>query len=160
MKRVMGFLVIIIIITAGVSSCKKSNTVVPANAISHWELDGKSDTGTTTLYSDQQNYLSSNQYLSDTVTNILAIQFSSRPTINGKFAVVGAGVTPNSKECDILSITANLSSQVAGIQSVGEAGDSVSVTIVNGKITATFSNIEIQDKGGFYSLISGVLIQQ
>jgi hypothetical protein len=161
MKKILSILAVVFIVILGTVGCKKSNTALPINTISHWELDGKSDTGTTTLYSDQQNYISSNQYISDTITNVLAVQFSAKPTTNAKFAVVGAGITPNSKECAILGITVTPSTaSIINIQSIGNAGDSVTVAIVDGKITATFSNIEIQDKGIFYSLISGVLIQQ
>jgi hypothetical protein len=160
MKKIMGVLVIIVIIMIGASGCKKSNAVVPINTISHWKLDGKSDTGAVTLYSTQTNYMESNQYISDTITKVLIIGFSTKPTASGKFEVVGQNTTVNSKECIIEAATITPTQVMTGVKSTGQPGDSVTVTIVNGKIYASFSNIVILENGGFYSLISGELIEQ
>jgi hypothetical protein len=163
MKKKFEVLVIALVVIIGASGCKKSNvstTSASADTVSQWKYGGKTYTGSTTVYGG--TYLESNDYISDTVTNILIIGFSQKPTVNGKFKVVSEGTTLNSKECIVVAASMSQSTTLTeGAASVGVPGDSVTVTIVNGKINAIFSNVVVQDQQlTLYSSISGKLIEQ
>jgi hypothetical protein len=162
MKKVFSGLIIILIVIVIASSCKKSGTpshAITADTISHWTINGKTDTGATTVYAG--TYLESNDYISDTVTDLVVIDFSTKPTVNRKFRIVGISTTPNSTECGIGVATEISSNLIENAVSIDTPGDSLTVTIINGKIKATFSNIPMLNKqSSIYTAISGQIIEQ
>jgi hypothetical protein len=159
MKKLIHILSASIVLILIASACKKSS--VASSNQSQWKVNNKTYIGNTTVFGG--TYFESNAYpdSTDSLTNILVIGFSQRPVANGKFAVVGETTTPNSKECILVAAKEYPSSPLTqGDISIGNPGDSVTVTIVNGKITATFSSIIVQDVNKFYTSISGKLIEQ
>jgi len=164
MKRVVSILTSTVIIISSISSCKKASTSAPIAAgipTSQWTFNGVTDTGSSTVFATQgsTNLIESNDVISDSLTNFILLQFGSAPINNEKFSV-GYKTSPDSGQCviGVGYIDASHTVTLVG-QGAGSTTDSVTVTIVNGKYHATFSNIVINQYNTFTGL-SGALIQQ
>jgi hypothetical protein len=132
--------------------CSKSTTT---SSSSHWTYNEDSFTGTSTTLVDSSlnSSASSGDYLLD-------IKYGEVP-VSGVYTVVFPSGTLTSKEC---TITAGFNLFTpGGMMYYSSSGGSVTVTGSNGKISATFNNINMTsdfDTTMTYGLLSGVLIQQ
>jgi len=163
MKRLPVCLIIITIFAISLASCKKSSTGI---STSQWSLNGKTYTGTTTLLvkEDTVAYILESTSTLDSITNFIEIGFKSNPVNNKKFAVAAAygSSSLDSVHCIIVAGYAIPPSTNGLIgESFGNPGDSVSITIVNGKVHATFSNIiTMGQSSSLFGALSGTIIQQ
>jgi hypothetical protein len=162
MKKIISVLAVLLIISVSVSSCKKESTVI---STSNWKIGEKTYAGTTTIVGSSYgtNFLESNE-VSDSTTNFILIQFGSEPTTTQKFGVAGYGTSPTSTQCIILTAEAVGTTQPVNplFESVGNPGDSIAVSVINGKINVSFSNIIVANPNQtlVLSSLSGTLIQQ
>jgi hypothetical protein len=133
-------------------SCSKKN--VNSNS-STWTFNGKTYSASTAGYDSADVYglLDAQDPSGD---NGITIGFNSLPTVNGPYivtrGVLGPGYPANN--C-ALHVFGNSSGNYI---SIGKPGDVVNVTISNGKIHASFSNITIEN-GSDTTTVSGTIIQ-
>ena len=133
-------------------SCSKKN----ANSNSTtWTFNGKTYSASTAVYdtADVYGLLDAQDAAGN---NGITIGFNSNPTVNGTYivtkGVLGPGYPANN--C-ALHVFGNSSGDYI---STGKPGEVVNVTISNGKIHASFSNITIAD-GSDTTTVSGTVIQ-
>jgi hypothetical protein len=130
--------------------CSKSTS-----SSSHWTYGGNSFTGTSTILVDSSlnSSGSSGNY-------ILNIKYSETP-VAGVYTVIFALDTPASKEC---TITAGFNLFTpGGMTYYSLSGGSVTVISDDGKIAASFNNIQMTSVFNTtmsYGSLSGILIQQ
>jgi hypothetical protein len=147
MKPIL-LLILCIIVFYG---CNKSTT----SSNSRWTYNTDSFTGTSTTLVDSSlnSSASSGDYLLD-------IKYGNAP-VAGVYTVVFPSGTLTSKECTITAAF-NLYTP-GGMTYYSLSGESVTVTTSNGKISASFNNINMTsdfDTTMSYGVLSGVLIQQ
>jgi hypothetical protein len=133
-------------------SCSKSNNSSPA--FTHWTFKG-------VTYKDASTgFLSQILVGIDTSGKSIFLYFLARPTKGGDFNV--SGLDPkDSMECGILVSNTSDSSSGDRYYSTGQQGDIIHVTIVNGKVNASFSNITVEGFGNSeIESVSGALIEQ
>jgi hypothetical protein len=132
-------------------SCSKKNADSNATI---WTFNGKTYTATTAGY-DSSN-LSGILDAQDPEGNAITVVFNSHPTMNGTYILtknaLGSGFPASN--CS-LSVIGNSSPIYI---STGKPGDVVNVTISNGKLHATFSNITMEN-GADTTMVSGTIIQ-
>lgn len=138
-----------------IASCKKSG----APAVSHWTINNQSYTATST------GFLSTTAHplvAYDTTSNPraqLQVLFGRTPTANGTFTVVNPfAATMDSVQCAIGFLTGSGSS--LAISSISTGGGTVTVTMSNGKVIATFNNVSMSTGPSSFTTLSGTLIQQ
>jgi hypothetical protein len=135
------------------SSCSKSNSGPDATT---WTFNGNTYKTTNSGY-DSSTLLGA-LYGQDTAGNGIGITFNAHPNENGTYIItngfLGAGYPTN--KCG-LSVTGN-NSPIPIYISTGKPGDVVNVTISNGKLRATFSNISIEN-GKDTTTVSGTIIE-
>lgn len=135
-------------------SCSKSNTNTSPPASSNWTYDGNTYEGVVTLY-DSTTFPILNS--KDTLGNLIYLVFNSAPTANSSYTVV-ENVTDSAKTSPYVSISISPATSNVTYVSLGKVGDGVHVTIVNGKVHATFSDCTITNFTDT-TLVSGTLIQ-
>ncbi len=135
-------------------SCSKSNTNSTPPASSNWTYDGITYEGVDTRY-DSSSFPILNS--KDTLGNLIYLVFNSAPTANSSYTVV-ENVTDSAKTSPYVSISINPATSNVGFISTGKVGDGVHVTIVNGKMHATFSDCTITNFTET-TTVSGTLIQ-
>jgi hypothetical protein len=161
MKNIFFLVISAAIIMISTTGCKKSS--VPTITTSQWSIDGKTYIATSTAIAEVQGYyFLESTVTADTTLNVLGIVFGKLPTGNEKLGVVDASTVPNDKQCivDIGYDIPSLSTFHVITQSAGTLGDSVLITIVNGKLEASFSGIAMINSQSILSSLSGTLIQQ
>jgi hypothetical protein len=131
--------------------CSKKNA--DSNSTT-WTFNGKTYTASTAGYDSAG--LSGLLDAQDAAGNGISIGFNSHPRVNGTYILskngLGSGFPANN--CS-LSVFGNNSPNYI---STGKPGDVVNVTISNGKLHATFSNITIEN-GTDTTTVSGTIIQ-
>ena len=135
------------------NSCSKSNTTSPP-ASTNWTYDGVTYEGVITQY-DSSTFPILNS--KDTLGNLIYLVFNSAPTANSSYTVV-ENVVDSVKTTPYVSITISPATSNVSYVSTGNVGDGVHVTIVNGKLHATFSDCTITNFTEV-TTISGTLIQ-
>jgi hypothetical protein len=154
MKKTATVLMIGIILMA--TGCTKDAVTISG---SQWSIDGVTYIGNTTVYG--ASFLESNNNVSDSLINSILINFKTKPVTDGKYGVILQTSTPTSTQCAITTLKIeDGSTVVAGPVSSGTATDSVTVTIIDGKIHASFSSVAMIENNLFYTAISGTLIEQ
>jgi hypothetical protein len=132
-------------------SCKKPNTVSSlAPTISQWLFKNTNYVGV---------YTSFNDTILDAIDSIgdeVSINFGKVPTAQSVF-VVNDGMVTDTSGCYI-----NVSIINGGglYRSTNVQGQQVNVTVIQGKITASFANITVENFNNVIAAISGTLIQQ
>ncbi len=133
-------------------SCSKKN--VNSNSTT-WTFNGNTYTAITVGY-DSANEYGLLDAQDPGANNAITIGFNSHPIVNGAYivtkGVLGPGYPANN--C-ALHVFGNNSGDYL---SIGKPGDVVNVTITNGKIHASFSNITIEN-GSDTTTVSGTIIQ-
>jgi hypothetical protein len=131
-------------------SCSKKN----ANPnLSTWTFNGNTYTSTAGGYDSSGNIAGLGT--DDAAGNTIGASFNFHPTKNGTYPI----------SSDVLSsfTPARCSISLSGYNSpnylsTGKTGDVVNVTIVNGKLHVSFSNITIED-GKDTTTVSGTIVQ-
>jgi hypothetical protein len=164
MKKVVSVLTLSVILIISASSCKKASTPKSiASTESQWSFNGETDTANSTVYATEGSisFLEANDVISDSLTNFVLLEFGSIPVNNEKFPVLEATTTPDSAQCVLETgfLDATHTPTIVG-QSAGSELDTVTVTIINGKIHASLSNITMQEYTSIFTGITGTLIQQ
>ncbi len=133
-------------------SCSKKN--VNSNSTT-WTFNGKEYSTTTAGY-DSANVYGLLDAQDPAGNNGITIGFNSHPIVNGTYVVTPGVLGPGypANNC-ALHVFSNSSGDCL---STGKPGDVVNVTITNGKIHASFSNITIQN-GSDTTTVSGTIIQ-
>jgi hypothetical protein len=152
--RKLLFFVSVFLILVVVCGCSKSNTNTSPPATSNWTYDGITYEGVVTLY-DSTTFPILNS--KDTLGNLIYLVFNSPPTANSSYAVV-ENVTDSAKTSPYVSISISPATSNTTYVSIGKVGDGVHVTMVNGKVHATFSDCTITNFTDT-TLVSGTLIQ-
>jgi len=136
------------------NSCSKSNTNTTPPASSNWTYDGITYVGVLTQY-DSTSFPILNS--KDTLGNLIFLVFNSAPTANSSYTVV-ENVTDSAKTSPYVSISISPATSNVSFIATGKVGDGVHVTIVNGKLHATFSECTITNFTET-TTVSGTLIQ-
>jgi hypothetical protein len=133
-------------------SCSKKN--VNANSTT-WTFNGKTYSASTADYDTADVYGLLNAQ-DPGGNNAITIGFNSNPTVNGAYVVTRGVLGPGypANNC-ALHVFANSTGDYI---SIGKPGDVVNVTISNGKIHASFSDITIEN-GSDTTTVSGTIIQ-
>jgi hypothetical protein len=135
-------------------SCKKSN----APAVSRWTINNQSYTATSTGFITGTTHP---LIAYDTASNPqaqLQIMFGHTPASNGTYTVVSPfSTTIDSVQCAIGFLTGQTSSPT--ISAISQGG-TVSVTISNGKVIATFNHVSMETASSNFTTLTGTLIQQ
>jgi hypothetical protein len=140
MLKKLPFLLALAAITV-FSSCKKDEEEAPL-AEGTWSVGSNSYTANIgALYNASANILIASD--KTTPTNTISLFFKSKPTANGTYTVINAldvilGAPINDNECVV-----SFNSSGVNYNSTGKAGDKVTIAINSGKITASFSGIEV-----------------
>jgi N-acetylglutamate synthase/N-acetylornithine aminotransferase len=135
-------------------SCSKSNTNTSPPASTNWTYDGITYEGYITQY-DSASFPILNS--KDTLGNLIYLVFNSAPTANSSYTVVET-VTDSVKTSPYVSISINPATSNVSFISTGKVGDAVDITIVDGKLHATFSDCTITNFTET-TTVSGTLIQ-
>jgi hypothetical protein len=153
---------IIAIVSIIIQSCSKNNTSSNNNTLSdssQWVFKGVTYTGVSTTYDTTSGtYLSGVLASTNNIADSISIVFYSHPSANGVYKLDnGTLPKPNPADCTIWVLHAG-----GTYVSTGAAGDSARLTVSNGKLTASFTNIttEIRDTSFVTATVSGTLIQQ
>jgi hypothetical protein len=146
------FLLFIAIALSVFSSCSKKNAVSDPDS-TVWTFNGNTYKTTSGGYDSSGPVWIINAQ--DTAANGINIAFNPRPTMNGTYIVrdnsIGTAFPTNN--C-ILSVYNNFTNYV----SIGKPGDIINVTISEGNLHATFSNITIEN-GTDTTTVSGTVFQ-
>lgn len=142
MLKKLPFLLALAAITV-FSSCKKDEedgggggTTLNDN---QWKVLDVTYTGSAVLgsfWTEAQKTLGS---ATDDAKSLVAVKFAAKPTANGTYTVKANGDALGATECFVTII--NAPSTI--FLSSGKSGDVVNVTVSGGKVTATFSNVEM-----------------
>ena len=135
-------------------SCSKSNTNTSPPASTNWTYDGITYEGIITQY-DSTSFPILNS--KDTLGNLIYLVFNSAPTANSSYTVV-ENVSDSVKTTPYVSISISPATSNVTFISTGKVGDGVHVTIVDGKLHATFSDCTITNFTET-TTVSGTLIQ-
>jgi hypothetical protein len=135
-------------------SCSKSNTNTSPPTSSNWTYDGITYEGVITQY-DSTSFPILNS--KDTLGNLIYLVFNSAPTANSSYTVV-ENVVDSVKTTPYVSISISPATSNVTFVSAGKVGDGVHVTIVDGKLHATFSDCTITNFTET-TTVSGTLIQ-
>ncbi len=152
--RKLFFIVPVFFALVVFSSCSKSKTNTSPPASTNWTYDGITYEGVVTLY-DSTSFPILNS--KDTLGNLIYLVFNSPPTANSSYTVV-ENVTDSAKTSPYVSISINPATSNVSYISTGKVGDAVDVTIVDGKLHATFSECTITNFTET-TTVSGTLIQ-
>jgi len=144
------------------TSCKKASTTTNTSGSSTWTFDGTNYTGVHTLTGTESNGSGGEWFFinSDAQNGNLALSvtFNQQPAA-GTYTVIDNTSFVSSignTECFILYGSTSFQ-----YESNGAAGNKVVVTKNGSKITATFSNISLQEFGtSAIKPISGTLVEQ
>jgi len=140
--------VLTLILTAALFfSCKKNDPTANKPPTSQWSFDSTVHNGVSTYFITSVDLISL-----DSFSNAVDVYFPVTPTSNGTYTVTAN--PPRNGQC-IVGISENSDSYT----SIGSPGDTVTVTVSAGKVTAAFSNISVSD-GYATKTVSGTLIQQ
>jgi hypothetical protein len=134
------------------SSCSKKNVSSNSNS-AVWTFNGNTyKTTSAGYYSSGPVWFINGQ---DSAANGINIAFNPRPTINGTYIVRdnSMGSAFPADNC-ILSVYNNFTNYI----STGKPGDIINVTISDGNLQATFSNITIEN-GTDTTTVSGTVFQ-
>jgi hypothetical protein len=135
-------------------SCSKSNTNTSPPASTNWTYDGITYNGFVTQY-DSTSFPILNS--KDTLGNLIYLVFNSAPTANSSYTVV-ENVADSAKTSPYVSISISPATSNVSYISTGKVGDGVHVTVVDGKLHATFSDCTITNFTEV-TTVSGTLIQ-
>ncbi len=152
--RKLFFIVSVFFSIAVFYSCSKSNTNTSPPVTTNWTYNGITYEGVVTLY-DSTTFPILNS--KDTLGNLIYLIFNSAPTANSSYTVV-ENVTDSAKTNPYVTISISPATSNVNYVSIGKVGDGVHVTIVNGKLHATFSDCTITNSTDT-TLVSGTLIQ-
>jgi hypothetical protein len=146
---VLSLAVLIALIT--ICSCKKSNnSTTPAATSSQWSSNNVTYKGDTTFFIDDGSGYVLASEINDTAGTYANIFFSTKPAKSGSFTVVKSFGAQSASQC-IVSFGTDLN------QYFSAGGGTVNITIANGKITGTFSNI-VCSNGTVSKTVSATLI--
>lgn len=162
MKRKLWFFLFIASLTS--FSCKKSKTDTPTVILSQWTFDGKTYKVTDASY----DYSSNELIASDDAGavgggNFVKVTFGSatKPSGSTTLTVVDFGAPSNPSNCDIQVGNIYDATRPLAYISTGKAGDKVNLTVSStGKLTVSFSNITVFDRGSTTKTVSGILVEQ
>jgi hypothetical protein len=141
MLKKLPFLLALAAITV-FSSCKKDEEKEEPIAEGTWTVGSESYVANIgALYNNAANVLIASD--KTTATNTASLFFKSKPAANGTYTVLNAldvilGLPINDGEC-VLSFN----SSGVNYNSTGKVGDKVTIAVNSGKITASFSGIEV-----------------
>ncbi len=141
-------------------SCKKNSTSSGGGGGSQWTVQGTTYTGTYTsiasgTFGGSNIVVTSDLGSGDMSGDFISIIFPQTPTANATYTVTN-GTELSSNVCSL-----TLHVQSGDLNFFPSAAGTVNVTIVNGKVKATFSNIPVQSStGGVTASVSGTLTQQ
>ncbi len=152
--RKLLFVVSVFLMLVVFFGCSKSNTNTTPPTSTNWTYDGVTYEGVLTEY-DSTSFPILNS--KDTLGNLIYLVFNSAPTANSSYTVV-ENVTDSVKTTPYVSISISPATSNVSFISTGKVGDGVHVTIVNGKVHATFSDCTISNFTET-TLVSGTLIQ-
>ena len=147
-KPLLSSIAMVLLIFA---SCSKKNAGSDSTT---WTFNGNTYNTTSSGYDSAG--LSGLLDAQDAAGNGISIGFNSHPRVNGTYILTknGLGSGFPASNCS-LSVFGNNSPNYI---STGKPGDVVNVTISNGKLHATFSNITIEN-GADTTTVSGTIIQ-
>ncbi len=146
------------------NSCKKDSSS-SSSSKSTWTLGSSSrtaditTTGTATLISDPND--GENYFISASASSgddIASITFKDKPTVSKTYTVISSAsaLGTNANAC----IVGAVSGFSEFYTSTGKVGDVVTVTVSGGKITASFSNITVEEfSSSGQKTITGNLIE-
>jgi hypothetical protein len=136
-------------------NCSKSNqhNGTPTASPSQWNFNGNNYKGTATTYDDTSTALGV-LTSSDNMGNRIIITFYSHPAAGGRFAVINGNMMFTNSNCEI-----QVGKATENYVSTGQAGDSLTLTITGGKLTASFTNVSVV-YGATTASLAGTIVQQ
>lgn len=142
MLKKLPFLLALAAITV-FSSCKKDEeegggggTTLNDN---QWKVLDVTYTGSSLIgsaWNEAQKTLGS---ATDGLTSVASVKFAAKPTANGTYTVKASGDALGATDCFVTIVNA----PSTAFFSSGKSGDVVNVTVTGGKVTASFSNVEV-----------------
>jgi hypothetical protein len=135
-------------------SCSKSNTNTSPPASTNWTYDGITYEGFITQYDSSSFPI---LFSKDTLGDLISLVFNTVPTANSSYTLV-ENVTDSAKTSPYATISISPATSNVNFVSTGNVGDGVHVTIVDGKLHATFSDCTITNFTET-TTVSGTLIQ-
>jgi hypothetical protein len=137
--------------------CGKSNSGSSAKPpTSQWSLNGVTYTGVSTGYNDTTTGLGILVTV-DAKGNYLSIVFYSHPTVSGTYVVTNGSPYPaNSVQIQMYTYSGGIG-KIYG--STGKTGDQLDLTINNGKVKVSFTDITLAN-GSTTATGSGTAAQQ
>jgi hypothetical protein len=145
-KKIFLLAVVGLLVVAG---CSKDNTTT--NDQSTWTIDGVTYTSSSpATFSSNKLAAADNNQNGD-----IEILFSTKPTMDGFY-----GVTDLSDTSAVGSSTCSININTPTVQNYKSTGsEMVHVTVNSGKVTATFSNMEMKNNTNS-SVASGTIIEK
>lgn len=133
------------------AGCSKNNS---NDSQSTWTIDGTTYTSTTPA-SFSSGTISA---MDNNLNGDIEIAFKSKPTMDGSYAV--SDLSDTSAQGGGSGSTCSININTPTVQNYKSTGsEMVSVSVSSGKVTATFSNVEMKS-GGNSSTASGTIVEK
>ncbi len=145
MKKQNVFIIFAICV-AFIFSCKKSNTQTTTLPVSHWTINGVTDSSSTVSSANNMNFVC----LTNDQQKSISINFDT--TVVRSFTYRVADVLQDSTDCAMIVNDGDSTFYM----STGKVGDSLYENFSNHIITLTFNNISVHNNSNLV-LVSGVL---
>ena len=137
--------------------CHKSNSGgINSASGSQWTINNTTYHGLVTTYNDTSSALGI-LVSADAAGNYISVVFYSHPSTGGTYTVIN-GSSPGGTSC-LITVATNSGGSSALYSSTGKTGDKVTLTIVGGKLTASFTGITVVS-GTTTTTVTGTVIQQ
>lgn len=144
-------------------ACNKSDGVTTSKATSQWTFDGKTFKVTDASYDYSSNTLTAaDDGGSVGGGNFIKVTFGSatKPSKSATLTVVDFAATSNPTNCDIQVGNVYDATRPLAYLSTGKVGDKVDLTVSStGKLSVSFSNITVFDRGSTTKTVSGTLTE-
>ncbi len=144
--------------------CSKSKTDTPAVTLSQWTFDGKTYKVTDASYDYSSNeLLAADDAGAVGGGNFVKVTFGSatKPSGSTTLTVVDFGASSDPSNCEIQVGNIYDATRPLAYISTGKAGDKVNLTVSStGKLTVSFSNITVFDRGSTTKTVSVTLIEE